>query len=119
MMSAPIVSRLYSPQDFGVYAVFFALATICASISSLELRNVALLEADATDSAQGAGLAMLVVVLFSFVLALGLYVSPLSLLIMLLGKGLTAGSRLAPRDDFFYGSFYRHCTPGERKRVSI
>jgi O-antigen/teichoic acid export membrane protein len=68
MISAPIVARLYTPEDFGVYAVFFALATILSATSSLELRNIALLEVDSTDAAHGAILALSVVVAFCLAL---------------------------------------------------
>jgi O-antigen/teichoic acid export membrane protein len=35
LLCAPILSRLYSPAEFGMYAVFFALAIAGASISAL------------------------------------------------------------------------------------
>lgn len=44
LISAPIVARLYTPSDFGIYAVFFSMATIMSTVSTLELRNVTFLE---------------------------------------------------------------------------
>lgn len=76
LVSAPIVARLYSPADFGVYAVFFALGSILAGVSALALTNAVLLEAEERDSARAVLLAMAVVVLFSGLLAVAIAVSP-------------------------------------------
>lgn len=88
LISAPIVARLYSPEDFGIYAVFFSLATILSAISSLELRNIALLEADRTNGAHGALLASGVVITFSLLLLAALVVTPDTWLIVLLGPDI-------------------------------
>lgn len=69
LMSAPIIARLYSPTDFGIYAVFFALGSILAGASALALTNAVLLEAEERNSAHAVLLAMAVVVLFSALLA--------------------------------------------------
>lgn len=50
LISAPIVARLYAPSDFGIYAIFIALATILASISSLSLNNAIVLETKGIQS---------------------------------------------------------------------
>lgn len=88
MISAPIVARLYAPEDFGVYAVFFSLATILSAISSLELRNIALLEADRTEAAHGAILALSVVVAFCLVLLALVLTVPDAWIAFLLGANV-------------------------------
>ena len=64
IISAPIVARLYSPEDFGVYAVFIALATILFSMSSLELRQVPMLEEKLKSGAHGVQLAISIIAFF-------------------------------------------------------
>lgn len=103
MISAPIVSRLYSPEDFGIYAVFFALATILSAISSLELRNIVLLEADRTDGAHGTLLALSVVALFSLGLLLLLLVLPKDWLTLFLGENVLSYLIWLPLSVFLMG----------------
>jgi O-antigen/teichoic acid export membrane protein len=76
IISAPIVARLYSPNDFGVYAVFYSLSTILAAVSSLELRHVAMLEPTRDAGAQGVQLALSAVVAFTLLLVAGLVLVP-------------------------------------------
>jgi len=96
MISAPIVARLYSPEDFGIYAVFYSLATILSAISSLELRNVALLEADRTQGAHGALLALSVVTVFSLALLTILLATPVAWLTLLIGANVQPYLRWLP-----------------------
>lgn len=88
LISAPIVARLYAPEDYGVYAVFFSLATILSAISSLELRNVALLEPNRIDGAHGAILALSVVTLFSISVWGVLLIVPDTLLVVILNESV-------------------------------
>lgn len=46
LVSAPIVSRLYSPDAFGEYGVFYALAAILSAVALLSLNNAVLNERD-------------------------------------------------------------------------
>lgn len=103
MISAPIVARLYSPEDFGIYAVFFSLATILSAISSLELRNIALLEADRTEGAHGALLALCVVTALSVALVVLLLAMPEAWLILLLGPYVLPYLMWLPASVFLMG----------------
>lgn len=85
IISAPIVARLYSPEDFGVYAVFYSLATILAAVSSLELRHVAMLEPDREAGAHGVQLALSTVVAFTLLLVAGLILVPQGWLVKAFG----------------------------------
>lgn len=104
MISAPIVARLYSPEDFGIYAVFFSLATILSAISSLELRNVALLEADRAEGAHGALLALSVVAIFSLALLTLFLFVPGEWLILLLGTSVLPYLKWLPATVFLMGA---------------
>ncbi|GLS00175.1 hypothetical protein GCM10007859_01790 [Brevundimonas denitrificans] len=68
LLSAPIIARLYTPAEFGIYAVFFALSSILAGISALALTNAALLEVEEVDAAHATLLAMTVTIIFCAVL---------------------------------------------------
>ena len=46
LISAPILARLYSPEAFGVYGVFYALAAIVSAVALLSLNNAILNEQD-------------------------------------------------------------------------
>lgn len=103
MISAPIIARLYSPEDFGIYAAFYSLATILSTISSLELRNVALLEAERTDGAHGALLALSVVTAFSLVLLALIFAVPDSWMALILGGNILAYLFWLPATVFLMG----------------
>lgn len=49
LISAPVLSRLYSPEAFGSYAIYFALSTILGTLAIFSLQNAIVLEAE--DSA--------------------------------------------------------------------
>lgn len=104
MISAPIVARLYAPEDFGIYAVFFSLATILSAISSLELRNVALLELERVDGAHGALLAISVVTLFSLGLFAVVLLLPNAWLRLALGANIVPYLIWLPISIFFMGT---------------
>ena len=103
MISAPIIARLYSPEDFGIYAVFFSLATILSSVSSLELRNIALLEEARSDGIHGTVLALTAVVIFSLLISLLIFMLPDSILIFLVGSNVHAYLIWLPLTIFLMG----------------
>lgn len=76
LISAPIVARLYTPKDFGIYAVFYALAAILGGIAPLSLNNSAILEPAGEKSFQAAELALAVTLGFSVILLLSVLVVP-------------------------------------------
>lgn len=85
LISAPIVARLYSPNDFGIYAVFFSLATITSTVSTLELRNIAFLEESRERGAHGVLLTLSTVFLISLALLFAVVFLPDAWLIPLFG----------------------------------
>lgn len=103
MLSAPIVARLYTPADFGIYAVFFSLATILSAISSLELRNIVLLEAAREEAAHGAVLALTVVTVFSLLLWLCIISIPDSTLAFFVGSDVLSYLMWLPLTVFLMG----------------
>lgn len=76
LISAPIVSRLYSPTAFGTYAVFYALVVIIGSVASLALHNAILLEEDDRAAVHAALLSFAATLATSAVLAMVLFAMP-------------------------------------------
>lgn len=105
MLSAPVVARLYTPDHFGIYAVFFSLATILSAVSSFELRNIALLEPDRVDAAHGALLGISAVTLFSLALISSLMLIPKQLLSIAFGIAVLPYLVWLPFTVFLMGTF--------------
>jgi O-antigen/teichoic acid export membrane protein len=66
----PIVTRIYSPEEFGLFALFMAIIGVCSQISSLCYERAALLPKD--ESMAEAVLILSILVLLGFVLLIGL-----------------------------------------------
>lgn len=48
--SSPILTRLYSPDDFGVFAVYGSILALCTVVSSLRYHNAIPLPEDTTEA---------------------------------------------------------------------
>lgn len=105
MLSAPIVARLYTPDHFGIYAVFFSLATILSAVSSLELRNIALLEPEREEAAHGALLGISAVTLFSLALITAQMLIPKQWLTIAFGIAVLPYLVWLPFTVFLMGTF--------------
>ncbi len=90
LISAPIIARLYSPEAFGAYAVFYALVAIIGSSASLALQNVILLEDSDTSAAHATLLSLSVAMLVSTGIALVLFSTPINWLIWSFGSKAVA-----------------------------
>lgn len=66
---APFLTRLYTPEDFGVLAVFSGLLTYLTSVSALCYEKAILIEREDDDAYQVLALALLTVALMSIVVA--------------------------------------------------
>ena len=102
-ISAPIVARIYSPAEFGIYAVFFSLSTILGAIASLELRNLILLEKENRRSIHGALVAILIVIFFTLIVLSALWHLPTTLIEHYLGDDIVAYLPWLPITVFLNG----------------
>jgi O-antigen/teichoic acid export membrane protein len=68
LVSAPIVSRLYAPEDFGIYGIFYALVAVLAGISSLALHNAVILRNEGEPSFHAVVLSLATTAAFSICL---------------------------------------------------
>lgn len=88
LLSAPIVARLYTPAEFGIYAVFFALSSILAGLSALALTNATLLEAEDGGGAHATLLAMSVTIIFCTLLLALLVATPHATMAAIFGEAV-------------------------------
>lgn len=88
LLTAPIIARLYTPAEFGVYAVFFALSSILAGVSALALTNAILLEPDERDAVHATLLALGVTLAFCALLMMAVLVTPTSIKVAALGEAV-------------------------------
>lgn len=63
LLAAPILTRLYSPEDFGLLAVYVSLLALLGVVSSLRYELAIPLPEDDVDAANLAALSLLLVVL--------------------------------------------------------
>lgn len=89
LLTALVVARLYTPADFGTYAVFFALSTILAGVSALALTNAILLEAEEVDATHATILTISVVGSFCTMLLLVILGTPRAAEAAVLGQAVT------------------------------
>lgn len=88
LLSAPIIARLYSPAEFGIYAVFFALSSILAGASALALTNATLLEVEDGDGVHATLLAMTVTTTFCALLMVLVVATPRATLAAMFGEAV-------------------------------
>jgi len=66
----PILTRLYTPQEFGIFATFIALATILGSIATARYEMAILLPKKEEDAINLLALSFLILTLFSLFLGI-------------------------------------------------
>jgi O-antigen/teichoic acid export membrane protein len=86
LISLPVLTRLYTPEDFGVYAVFNALVSVLGGIAPLSLNHACTLEDDSTDRLKATIVGSLVAVIFSGVVLVVIIVIPTDTLEIAVGK---------------------------------
>ncbi|MFY7964199.1 MAG: oligosaccharide flippase family protein [Chitinophagaceae bacterium] len=115
IISAPIVSRLYLPEDFGTYALFYSLSTILYGFATLDYHNVIVI----SDTHQKAFKGIILSISIAFAICCTVFIFscflPKSLLISLFGKQIQCFILIIPLTAFFnvlntvlYNWFLRH-----------
>ena len=85
LFTAPIIARLYTPADFGVYGVFYALVGIIASVSSLALTNAIISEKHEAGTVHATLVAMSAVLAVSMLLLVLVITLPKAAAVLALG----------------------------------
>jgi len=68
IISAPIVARLYNPEHFGIYAVFYSLASLFTGLAFLDYNNIIIVAPNNQKAYEGIILSGIVNTLMNFVL---------------------------------------------------
>ena len=71
---SPIITRLYSPASFGIYAVIFSVATILSELASLKYERAILLPAENKDGISIFWISNLFITTFSLVVLITIFV---------------------------------------------
>lgn len=74
MISLPILSRIYTPEEFGLYALYYAVTTICVSVVTLSMQNSVLIEAKNEDAFTAVASVLYTSLMLSLFLAVVIYV---------------------------------------------
>ncbi|WP_415886961.1 oligosaccharide flippase family protein [Neptuniibacter sp. QD37_6] len=74
ILVTPILTRLYTPEEFGVLALFIALTSILGSIASGRYELAIILPEDDVDAINVAALCLLLASMFSFLLLIPVFV---------------------------------------------
>jgi O-antigen/teichoic acid export membrane protein len=86
IISAPIVARLYDPEHFGIYAVFYSLASLFTGLAFLDYNNIIVVAPNNQKAYEGMILSGIVNALINFVLLMSVSIIPKALLITFFGK---------------------------------
>jgi O-antigen/teichoic acid export membrane protein len=86
IISAPIVARLYDPEHFGIYAVFYSLASLFTGLAFLDYNNIIIVAPNNQKAYEGMILSGIVNALINFVLLMSVFIIPKALLITFFGK---------------------------------
>lgn len=105
LVSAPIVLRLYSLEDFGIYAVFYALLSILGGISSLSLQNATLLQKHGFETFFSTTIALTATFGFSLLVFIALLAIPSEVQRSLLGENVLPYLVWLPLSVIVSGSF--------------
>lgn len=68
--AVPVITRIYSPDEFGVFSIYFSVTMILFPVSTLRFNNALMLPENRHEAVNLLGLSVLASVLFSLVVAL-------------------------------------------------
>ena len=109
LITAPIIARLYSPEDFGAYAIFFGLVAIISTVAQLALHEAILLEEKDADAATANLLSISVSMVMTMLILVAVLFIPESFFIYYLGPEASKLLLWLPATIFIssiYGCFY-------------
>ena len=69
----PILTRIYTPSEFGLYSLFFAISSMLGMVSSLRYEQAIMLPKSNRDAQALVFLSIIVTILFSLIIALILW----------------------------------------------
>lgn len=69
LVAIPIITRIYSPDDYGIFAIYLAITTILSPIATLHFDRVMMIIKNQEDAKSLLGISLLSVLAFSLFLA--------------------------------------------------
>lgn len=69
--AVPIITRIYSPEDYGIFAIYLSITTILLQVSTLHFHRAMMLPDKRNDAANLLGLSFLSVMGFFILVAVG------------------------------------------------
>ncbi|MDB2416011.1 oligosaccharide flippase family protein [Pseudomonadales bacterium] len=109
LITAPIIARLYSPADFGAYAIFVGLVAIVSTVAQLALHESILLESDDSNAAVAHLLSVLISVMTAITVQAVVVWMPETVVNHYFGPGIVDLLPWLPASIFIsglYGCFY-------------
>jgi O-antigen/teichoic acid export membrane protein len=101
LISAPFVARLYEPEHFGIYAIFYSLVTLFTGLSFLEYNNVLIVAPTNQKAYEGMILSTLITFGINFFIFCLIILVPDTILTELFGKGILPFLWVVPITVFF------------------
>lgn len=101
IISAPILTRLYLPEHFGTYALFYSLVTIIYGVATLDYHNIIIIGDTQQKSFLGLSLSLLVTISICFIVLLILIIVPNSLVQSIFGDKILSYLYFLPITVFF------------------
>jgi len=105
LAASPVVTRLYSAEDFGVFGVFVSLVSILSVISSLRYQIAIPIPESDKQASNLAALALAIVVVFSAIVACVVYPARNALASITNTPGLSVYVWLLPIAIFLVGTY--------------
>jgi O-antigen/teichoic acid export membrane protein len=71
LVAVPIITRIYSPSDYGIFGIYLSITTILCSVSTLHFHRALMLPENRNDAVNLLALSLLSVIGFSFLVTVG------------------------------------------------
>lgn len=101
LLSAPIITRLYDPEHFGVYAIFYSLVTLITGVAFLDFHNIIIVAQNDQKAYQGVVLSTIVSFSINFLIFVIVIFLPNQFLTLLFGESVVPFLWIVPITVFF------------------
>ena len=101
----PILTRLYTPDDFGVFALFLAITAIAGAVSNAQYEQAIVLPKKVEDSFNLVALGILIAILFSVLLLIVVFFFNNSIAVLLGNEQIASFLYLVPLSTLLVGIY--------------
>lgn len=103
--AAPVLTRLFSPEDFGIFALYVSIASIVSVIATGRYELAIMLPADEKDAVTLTGLSMMTAILVSLLVLVSVSVFGATVAISIGHSEIVYWLYLIPLSVFFAGAY--------------